>query len=234
MARPNLRPRDVHRVFSDAGASVLHHANTVTTSATFLENGALLSRAYVERHGLQQTPQVSDDKDRQFHVWNCIFLDHVDIHHQGGRVRGPNRYGPVLFKFDIGLLLRLPEGSTVNVTKSNPVHWVAGQRVSERWFRKPRDLKVALSFGDFDKMIVIRPPGGRLNFPGRCAVVEIDDPRRKLGSRDPYYRTERKLRSAALVGEVCASFSRHDCKADCSCEEKYRSFSSSDFRRFFE
>ena len=39
-----MNPREVYDVLIKIGARTLHHANTITTSCTFLESGALLSR----------------------------------------------------------------------------------------------------------------------------------------------------------------------------------------------
>ncbi len=104
----------------------LHHANTVTTSCTFLENGALLSRGYVQKYGLEQTPQGSDDIDKKYGIWDAVFLDQVDIHFRGGRRKGPNQYGPVLFvlDLDVNVQARIVDAArirgvmaTVNLTK---------------------------------------------------------------------------------------------------------------------
>lgn len=68
-----MTPKEVHRILTSIGAERLHHANTVTTSCTFLEHGALLSRGYVEDHGLKQTYQNSDALDKKFGIWNAVF-----------------------------------------------------------------------------------------------------------------------------------------------------------------
>ena len=58
----------------------LYHANTVATACTFLENGGLLSRGYVEDHDLFQTSQRSDEHDQHVDVFYDIFFDSVDVH----------------------------------------------------------------------------------------------------------------------------------------------------------
>src|SRR4051812_37172943 len=103
-----MTPQEIHGVLVGIGATHLHHANTVETSCTFLEHNGLLSRGYVESNGLSQTAQDSDDIDKKYGIWDKVFLDHVDIHHRGGRVRGANYYGPVLFRFPVDYLLTLP------------------------------------------------------------------------------------------------------------------------------
>lgn len=117
-----MKPSDVYEVLKGIGASRLHHANTVTTSCTFLEHGGLLSRGYVESHHLEQTYQPSDDIDQKYGIWDRVFVDHVDIRYRAGRVKGPNQYGPVLFELPLDILLNLPTASDVLVTKMNPIY----------------------------------------------------------------------------------------------------------------
>lgn len=71
----------------------------------------------MEKHGLRQTPQSSDATDKKYGIWDAVFLDHVDIHYRGGRKKGPNQYGPVLFVLSLDVLLRLPAGTDVRVTE---------------------------------------------------------------------------------------------------------------------
>lgn len=65
-----MNPADVYHVLDGIGARVLHHANTASTSCTFLEHGALLSRGCVEGRGLSQTAQASDAIDKKFGIWD--------------------------------------------------------------------------------------------------------------------------------------------------------------------
>lgn len=58
----DLNAKEVHQILKTKGVTHLHHANTVTTSKSFLENKSLLSREFVERENLFQTGQNSDDK----------------------------------------------------------------------------------------------------------------------------------------------------------------------------
>ena len=63
------------------GFSTLCHVNTAATSLTFLRNGGLLSRQYIEDHAMTcfQTMQKSDDKDKEFGIFNDIFFDVKNI-----------------------------------------------------------------------------------------------------------------------------------------------------------
>jgi hypothetical protein len=80
-----MNGRDVYRVLQAKGVNTLHHANSVTTSCTFLRIGGLASRGYVEDRHLAQTPQYSDDGDKQLGLWYHVFTDGVDIHARARR-----------------------------------------------------------------------------------------------------------------------------------------------------
>lgn len=65
----------------ERGFSTLCHVNTTATALTFLRNGGLLSRQYVEEHPETcfQTIQKSDAKDKEFGIFNDIFFDVMNI-----------------------------------------------------------------------------------------------------------------------------------------------------------
>lgn len=229
-----MTPHEVHRVLTRIGVRHLYHANTVTTSCTFLEHGALLSRGYVEHHKLTQTDQASDVCDKKFRIWDAVFLDHVDIHQRAGRKKGPNQYGPVLFVLDVDLLLRLPSGTDIRVTRSNPVHWNERQTEEDRWYLKAEDLSQSLGYGDFDKMLVIATADGRVDFPGVELRVMLDNPKRPLSDgTDAYTHAEQRLKGAAEIGGVRIVVAPHECRTDCACEAKYGSYSQTFFESRF-
>ena len=218
-----MKGTDVYNVLKAIGASSLHHANSLVTSCTFLEHGGLLSRGYVEDHALEQTPQGSDEIDKKYGIWHSFFVDHVDIHARGCRKKGPNQYGPVLFQFPLSILLGLPKDTEVLVTRSNPVHWWDSQADKDRYFQTPDELAAHISFGDFDKMLVIQTPSGKLNFPSRRVAIILDNPERKLSSgKDAYTHAGKRLTAAAAVGRVEAFIQERTCQYGCVCPEKYR------------
>jgi len=220
-----VRPDAVYAVLKQIQATHLHHANTVTTSCTFLEQGGLLSRGFVEDCGLKQTEQSSDRIDKRYGIWHRIFLDHVDIHDRGGRKKGPNQYGPTLFVFELDVLLGLPEDTEIQVTKRNPVHWYDDQPDGERWFQSAEELAKSIRFGDFDKMLVLQIPSGKLDFPNGRARIILDDPQRKVSSgEDAYTHAANRLKKAATVGRVHASIERRACDSACICVKKYSGF----------
>ncbi len=220
-----MQGKEVFDILKKINATHLHHANSVTTCCTFLEQGSLLSRGFVEQNKLEQTPQESDSKDKKYGIWDRIFVDHVDIHFRGGRTKGPNQYGPVLFRFDLGVLLELPEGSDVLVTKINPYHWYDTQPDAERWFQSVQELGEKLHFGDFDKMLVIKTPSEKFAFPKKRAEIFLDDPQRNVSSGEgAYVYAEQRLRAAAKVGQIDVSIGKHECRSDCICVEKYAKY----------
>ena len=230
-----MQGADVYKVLKQIGATHLHHANSVTTSCTFLEQRGLLSRGFVEDQGLKQTAQPSSDEiDKKYGIWDRIFLDHVDIHDRAGRKKGPNQYGPVLFVVDLDILLGLPPGSDVLATKRNPVHWYNNEPDGERWFQSTEELAKNIHFGDFDNMLVIQTPSGMLDFPKHGVRVFLDDPQRQLSSgENAYSYAESRLKTAAATGKIEALIERRKCWDECICVKKYATYSPQKFDFFF-
>ena len=131
----DLPSKDVYKVLKGKGIGTIHHANSVITACQFLRDGALLSRGTIERRGMFQTPQSSDDVDRKRGLWFDVFTDSTDIHARAGQV---NFYGPVLFVLDADLIYKAYTGK-VWVTKLNPTKWHGVPR-DERWFQSDEDL----------------------------------------------------------------------------------------------
>jgi hypothetical protein len=231
-----MKPEEVYAILEGISATHLHHANSVTTSCTFLEQGGLVSRRFAERHNLPQTPQpMSDELDKKFQIWHCLFLDHVDIHERGGRKKGPNKYGPVLFIFELKMLLDLPQGTEIFVTKSNPIHWWEGQPNSDRWFQSPQELAANLNYGAFDKMLVIQTPSEKIEFPDDFATILLDDPQRQVSSgTDAYSNAENHLKAAAVSGGITVSIDQHVCRSECICVQVYANRNQQTLDFFFE
>ena len=57
-------------------------------------------------------------RHQDLEIFNDIFLDTKDLHKHFSR---QNHYGPVLFRFELELLL--DEEIEVWVTKNNPIYW---------------------------------------------------------------------------------------------------------------
>ena len=144
-------------------------------------------------------------------------FDHVDIHDRAGE---RNRYGPVMFQFNLSILLRLATGTEILVTKKNPIHWNESDPDSKRWLRSKDELAKHIHFGDFGKMLVIKTPSEKLDFPNRRALIILDDPQRKLSSGESAY-THAKNRLTTTASPVNASIERRQCRKGCSCAKEY-------------
>jgi hypothetical protein len=210
---------DLFLVLERIGATHLYHANSVTTSCTYLEQGGLASRGFVEEHSLKQTPQLSDENDKKYGIWKDIFLDHVDIHDRSAR---KNQYGSVLFIFDLHVLLGLPTGTRIRVTKTNPLYWGDGDSYNDRWFRSTNELAKRISFGDFNKMLVIRTPSEKFDFQNRKARIILDDPKRETSSGENAYSfAKKRLTTAVASGRIETRIRRRNCQSGCACIKEY-------------
>ena len=206
---------DVYNVLLAKGVDTLHHANTVTTSCTFLRIGGLASRGYVEDHRLPQTPQYSDDADKRLGIWYDVFTDGVDIHARGS-IR--NNYGPVLFMLPATILLKLPPGTAVLITRKNPVNWQPADTTADRYFMSPQELLSSYQYGDFGQHVVMRSQGGFLQFDGSTLRLLLDDPQRALsGGADAYSHAVQRLNSAANDGTLVVDIIKRHCRPSCRC-----------------
>lgn len=210
-----MQSRDIYKVLYHKGVRSLHHANTVTTSCTFLQQQGLVSRNYSEKKGLPQTPQYSDPDDKRYGIWNDIFTDGVDIHY---RARQCNQYGPVLFVLPIGILLSLPVETEVMVMKKNPVNWVKDESEKERYFADADELQKDYSYGDFGKHIVFRTPSGVLPFESTPVSIVLDNPKGKLTNGvDAFLSAKRKLHTAANSVRISIDITERECREGCKC-----------------
>lgn len=167
-----LNNQELHNALTEKGIRYLYHANTVATSITFLEYNGLMSRGAIEEKELHQTDQSSDELDKVFNVWNDIFLDTVDLH---GYFPRQNLYGPVLFEFDVDLVLN--EDYEIWITKNNPIYWETDYTDEDKYFSNVQDL-----LDNWDnierqrKMITIRSNRNAILFDNLNKVL-VDDPR---------------------------------------------------------
>ena len=206
---------DVYNILRDNGVNSLHHANTVTTSCTYLGIGGLASRGYVEDHHLAQTLQYSDNADKRLGIWYDIFLDGVDIHNRGRR---RNDYGPVLFNIPISILKDLPPGTDVLVTRKNPVNWKYRETDDDHYFMTPSQLCDNYCYGDFGKHIIIRNQDGFLPFGRTRFSILLDDPLCTLASgQNAYTSAVQRLEYSALHGGLMANISKRICRPGCLC-----------------
>lgn len=211
-----LKAEDVFNVLMENGVESLNHANSVITSCQFLRYGALISRGLIERKKLLQTPQMSDDIDKEYSIWNDVFVDSVDIHQRSG---GANFYGPVLIKIDPLILVNEYTGN-IWVTKCNPTNWRA-KVYEERWFQSLEELKSNFIKGTFDQMIVFRHCGGELPIKKYVKEILLDDPNYRK-DYDAYSLAYGALRFALEEGEINdVEIKKRSCSPFCLCTEYY-------------
>lgn len=208
----------VFETLSEMGVAQLHHANSVVTACQFLRSRALLSRGTVERRGVIQTPQGSDESDRRYSVWFDVFLDSVDIHHRAGRA---NVYGPALFVLDINVINRAGTGR-LWVTKLNPTKW-AGKSARHRWFQNRQDLEDNFVVGEFDQMLAARHCGGELPFRNHLQRIILDDPECETEDGvDFYSMAVGALRLAMQDAGLDVPIERRRCRRNCRCARYWR------------
>lgn len=215
-------------VLKDKGVTELHHANSVATACQFLRSKALISRGNVERMGLTQTEQESDDADKRYSIWFDVFVDSVDIHSRASRA---NVYGPVLFVFDLSVIDKNKTGR-IWVTKENPTKW-AGKSEEERWFQSKDELQSDFVKGKFDQMIVLRHCGGALPFGRHLKKIVLDDPKLKTEEDVNFYSMAvGALRLAMQDAGIDVPIERRQCKVGCACKTYWKGDDDRLFKMF--
>ncbi len=220
---------DVYQVLKKKYISNLHHANTVSTSCSFLKLRSLVSRGYVTDLGFPQTPQGSDEIDKKYELWYDVFLDTVDIHE---RAHQPNEYGPVLFVVPTEILNKLPVGTEVLITKANPIYW--GQiSPDDRFFSSIEELTRDLVKGEFAQMIVIRTQKGILPFSTGQTKIILDDPQCNFSNGIKAYDHATK-QIQPLAQTLSIPINKRNCLDSCRCFGKYKAMSTGEFEKHFK
>ncbi len=224
-----LPSKAVFEILRDRGVDTLHHANTVLTSCQFILRRALASRGTLERAHAPQTPQASDEIDRELGIWFDVFLDSVDIHQ---RAKCANAYGPVLFGIDARVLREEYTGG-VWVTKLNPTKW-KGVPAEERWFQSKGELAKDFQRGTFDQMIVLRHCGGELPIGGHLSRIILDEPRLALSDIDLFSAAYGALKLAAATSGLKVPVQPRPCSPEkCRCRKQYRDYSGKALKAAF-
>lgn len=224
----DIPSQHVFSVLTEKGVAELHHANSVATACQFLRSKALMSRGTVERMGLMQTAQDSDEVDRRYSIWFDVFVDSVDIHARASRA---NVYGPVLFVFDLTLIDRNKTGR-IWLTKENPTKW-AGKPDKERWFQGKDELSSDFLKGRFDQMIVLRHCGGVLPFGRHLKKIILDDPKIETDEDvNIYSMAVGALRLAMQDAGIDVPIERRQCNAGCACKAYWKGDDERLFKMF--
>ena len=168
-----VKSKELYEVLQRKGISHFHHANTMRTSITFIRAGTLLSRQFVESKMLIQSEQSSDHKDKEFGVWDDVFLDGLDLH---GRFRRPNLYGPVMFKIKLEILLE-PNFENMYVTTNNPIYWKADSlKYYEDIIKIDQDYLTGNYLSDARIMFTIKSPEDHIRLDKFCDEIIVDNP----------------------------------------------------------
>ena len=209
--------QEVYDVLTNRGNYKLYHANSVKTSLSLLTMGGLASRGLVVKNGLQQTSQITDDKDKEYGIWYDSFLDTHDIH---STLRRRNFYGPVLFVMNANLLLQLPAGTDVLITRCNPTKW-AGLPDDQRYFLTNHELASGLRIGCSDHMVTIRTPNGIVPFAGTVERIILDEPRHPASAvSQEHVVAQNAISAAALNAGINVHVERRYCYG-CNCTTEY-------------
>lgn len=177
----DLNAGEVYRILKDKGVEFLHHANTVSTSKTFLEHKALLSREFIQSNKLFQTDQDSDKKDIDLGINNYLFLDAKDL---ADYFWTPNKYGPVLFKLGLDLLLS-EEIQTIRISRFNPIYWKPNNGLNDRYYNSLEEFNANYLDGhnkqrDGGIMFMITTTNGILSLEKYLEDIFIDNPDYRL------------------------------------------------------
>lgn len=180
MKHYELSAKSLYYILERKKVEYLYHANTVATSITFINNDALMSRKFVEEHGLGQTPQASDELDKKYDVWDHVFVDGLDLHNKYNR---NNSYGPVLFRLKLAILLS-PAITGVYITRNNPLYWKDSMPLEQRYYSNIEEFEQDYLTGkmkvDARIMITIRSPDRRIKLKGWLDSVILDKPTRLI------------------------------------------------------
>ncbi|HNP69286.1 MAG TPA: hypothetical protein PKH16_15375 [Aequorivita sp.] len=243
MEEYSLSSKSIYNILKDKGVFYLHHANTVSTAITFIENNALLSRNYVELNGLFQSAQKSDSEDKLFDVWDHVFLDGEDLHK---RYKRANKYGPVLFRFKLDMLTS-PLLQKIYITKSNPWYWNKETTMGDRFYKSIEEVSKDYLTGkrlDSQIMFTIRNPEKEIKLNKFIHSIGIDKPKllvnlssgEQTTAGDYSYDSIRKSMDENSLKHI-PLLVRHEGKISfCSCHANYNylhAFDKSEFKKRF-
>lgn len=219
---------ELYQYLKSQNVTHLYHANTVSTSCTFINNNGLLSRGAIEKRGLFQTAQDSDEKDKLYDVWDDIFLDITDLH---GHFPRQNFYGPVLFKFSLDILLS-PSITEIWITKGNPIDWTGAKDTEKLYFKDINELQQDKTYPFYQRMITIRKMNNPLPFSPYLDSIILDNPMVKItyncegGEKEVVhlYKSAHELLISCLEKNNLSTdllIARGCCSNPCYCRKNY-------------
>lgn len=193
----------------------LYHANSVLTSLTYINNGGLMSRSFVDDSGLIQTPQISDESDKNLDVYNDVFFDSVDLHSQ---MKDVNHYGPVSFVYSVDVLDAICSYDVL-ITKSNPIHWKDTISLEEKYFTTLPELKENFVKGNFCQHITIRHINQKIGFD-KLEKIILDYPGDEKISY--FEKAKQEIENALRKNNINIPIEVRNCSNDCNCKIKYK------------
>lgn len=214
-----MNGKELAKILHDRHVYHVYHANSVCTSISFLKLRGIASRGAVERNGLFQTNQISDELDRRHGIWDDTFLDSFDIH---ASIRDRNKYGPVLFVLRTDFLIELPDNWEVRITRLNPTKWDEDSDKSKNYFNSTDAVKLEMRVGYFDHMITISAKEGIVPFGENLDRIVIDDPTAPGAPKNDFFlkAMESICATSSAAGLSCPVITRQ-CIPGCKCLESY-------------
>lgn len=239
MTKFDLNPKDVYTVLKNKKISNLYHANTISTSITYLKEKNLLSRKYADDNNLNQTEQYSDELDKKYGIWDDIFLDALDIHEY---LRRPNLYGPFLFSFNLELL-NSGIVSFIRITKKNPVNWKDGETEDDWYYSNLEEFENSYLKGnkyqDVGKMFILKGLNGKLPLKPYLNKFILDNSNiivnyNNVGTYLSEILTTKFTEVFEQYGynEIEKQLRHKTAIINCSCWNKYKYISKNDFQDF--
>lgn len=217
-----IDPKELYEFLSAQNIRYFFHANTVRTSCTFIEEKGLLSRGAIEAKGLIQTPQSSDEDDKQFNVWNDIFFDLVDLH---GYFPRQNLYGPVCFVLNNSLLLD-PDLPNICITKNNPIYWESNMSDIDKYYASVQEY-----IDEFEdnkkkkcihrKMFTIHDTFEKISFEKYLEKIILDNPKVSVNHVNLYREAKRRLVNSLKVAGSDESILHMRVCSNCFCCRNY-------------
>ena len=230
-----LNSKELYELFKENNIDHIYHADTVTTSKTFLSEKSFLSRNQLEKLNLPFTHQRTDTLDKKLGISKGIFLDFMDIHKER---KDYNFYGPVLFKINLDILLNA-KFSKVLITKSNPQHWTPetpeNQRYIESLSEFEENLEKLTVFQNAGSMLIFFPDDEKMSLSFLKEVL-VDNPDiRKAGKQisDVVAESLKEELVLPFYKEVQRKF-RNCKKGGCNCVRSYSDIGKKEFRKLFK
>ena len=218
----NVDPIELFQFFEQKNFKYFFHANTVTTSCTFIQKNGLYSRGAIETMGLMQTEQSSDDIDKQFGVWNDIFIDLFDLH---GYFPRQNLYGPVCFVLDNSFLLdkNLPN---ICITKNNPIYWNNDMSDTDKYYTSVKEYADEFECNKRkkclqQKMFTIHSTDKHIPLKKYLVQIVLDNPRVKVGEVSLYNEAKKALSKALTEASYSEKILKTRECTNCYCHGNY-------------